>query len=83
MLDSEVIAGNTAPQKLNAFLGVQGNGRRIETRRSGQEVEVLRYRADRSDWSSIRTRIDKILTRALSDALAHFDADPEAYVIKT
>lgn len=83
VLDSEVIAGNTAPQKLNAFLGVQGNGSRIETRPSGQEVEVLRYRVDYSDWPSVRARIDKILTRALSDALAHFDSDPEACVIKT
>lgn len=81
-LESEVIAGNEAPQKLNAFLGVHRNGSRVQERPSGQEVDVLRYQVTRSEWLSVRAQINKLLTRGMYDALVRFDSDPEACITK-
>ena len=79
-LDSEVLSRNSAPQRVNNFLGVQASDTRIETRPSGQEVEVLRYCVTDSSWPSVRARIDKLLTRTLLQALTRFDADPGACI---
>lgn len=81
VLHSEVVQGNTTPQKTNSFLGIAQSGRRVETRSDSQQVEVLLYQITATDWPAIRVRMDRILTKRQRDLITEFAADPAGAII--
>jgi UDP-4-amino-4,6-dideoxy-N-acetyl-beta-L-altrosamine N-acetyltransferase len=74
-LDSDVLARNTAPQRLNAHLGLEPRASRIVTGGPNAGQRVLEYRLDRADWPRVQDRARPLLPRQLRAALDGFDPD--------
>lgn len=79
-LNSDVFQNNLAPQKINTFLGIPEVGHRVDTRPTGEDIDVICYCVSRKDWPAISAKMDKILTRRQRDMLADFAADPNARI---
>lgn len=75
-LHSDVLEANLAPQTMNAFLGIPLTERRVEVRPSGQEISVVCYALSKDMWPSVRTRINKVLTKRQQQLLEDFSKNP-------
>lgn len=73
-LCSDVLEHNLAPQKMNGFLGIPKIGQRSMVRPSGETLDVLEYRLERSDWEQVIGRANALLTRQLRACLNEFRA---------
>lgn len=62
-LDSDVLAHNAAPLKMNDFLGIRRVGhRRVE--RAGKPLDVQEFRLVRDDFPHIEGRATQLLTKS-------------------
>lgn len=73
-LRSDVLAQNTAPQKMNAFLGIPVTGRRTVKRASGTQIEVVEYCMSRDDFVKLKSVATKLLTRRYREMFDAFAA---------
>lgn len=66
-LRSEVLAHNSAPQRLNDYLGITRVGIREEKKKYASCSEVICYELAKDDWNNVLTKINKILPSRLRE----------------
>ena len=70
-LQSTVLQSNSAPQKMNAFLGIPITDVITQQRSSGQEINVIHYSLKQQHWPVTLEKLMTVLTRYHQGLLLH------------